>query len=881
MDLLRREMIGPALALCMGVAGAQAGEVTARRMTWAHYVPWLTPDNVSQDPDRWVNAPVYERGDDPFRDEISRAMAAGIDGFFMDIVCYEDSAAFWDLRPFLKAAEGTDFQVAICLDKKVSVEATVRHLVRMLGTYGDHPNYPKADGRYVVNAYTFLGHSPEEWREILDGCRAEGFPIYLVANTETFFEPYDDARLEPYTGIFDAIYYFSLTGLAGIPSEEENRRAADFCRRHGKRYMPCLHPGYFGAWMRGRNDCYQPFRGVDRLFDHLQSAMTFAGESPWLHVTTWNDHDETTLQPRRLTPADGLLLAAYANAYHGRPPAEAPEVVFAYHREELPGTLIRIEAQRLASAATGPIEVEGVLRGPDGNVAESLSPRRLAGDWNRCEWQIDSATLAGWSHLVPDVAVKWAGAVRRGKLQPIFLRTPWLEHPETIKTALRFRRDNVRADWSLSQTGNVLTAEVSFKSPVIVRRAILYRNDRPLGQFMREAPSSPRLAVCYASQNFTRLGVENGRLLSVVKCGETNGSPNFTWDAGKADSKMTPAWMRFSALIEAPPDAVVTLSGCNWKKTLSATPPELAQRRVLADAPVTLRLSPDCTLREMPALDRMEGRFTLSLYAREPYPADAYWISFECADGTVAETPVRQPYVGAPTETPIVVTATTRETSSGACGRPDRKEWLEQPMAPQDSVRDVTLAGGARRHAHWSFEGAGADTGGDRPILGIPDDMYVDGHDGRGLRFDGTRAVALPRQLWPTGAWRISAWLNPDPPDGKRRIIFGKNGWHDGVSLALDGEGRLAATFSSGDGYADEKRFEAMAHRPLEPGKWSLVELVCDARVLRIWVNGEDLASVDIPPVRRYGNLTVFLGAPEASAPSYCGLLDELDIGCL
>ena len=140
MDLLRREMIGPALALCMGVAGAQAGEVTARRMTWAHYVPWLTPDNVSQDPDRWVNAPVYERGDDPFRDEISRAMAAGIDGFFMDIVCYEDSAAFWDLRPFLKAAEGTDFQVAICLDKKVSVEATVRHLVRMLGTYGDHPN---------------------------------------------------------------------------------------------------------------------------------------------------------------------------------------------------------------------------------------------------------------------------------------------------------------------------------------------------------------------------------------------------------------------------------------------------------------------------------------------------------------------------------------------------------------------------------------------------------------------------------------------------------------------------------------------------------------------------------------------------------------------
>jgi hypothetical protein len=881
MDRLWKKTLWMVLALCAGVSGARAGDVTARRMTWAHYVPWLTPDNVSQDPDRWVNAPVHERGDDPFRDEIRRATAAGIDGFFMDIVCYEQSMAYWDLRPFLKAAEGTDFQFGICLDRKVAVETAVRQLVQMLGTYGDHPNYPKADGRYVVNAYTFLGRTPEEWRAVLDGCRDAGYPIYLVANTETFFEPYDDARLEPYADIVDTIYYFSLTGLGGISSEDENRRAAAFCRRHGKRYMPCLHPGYFGAWMRGRNDCYQPFRGIDRLFDHWQSAVTFAGESPWLHVTTWNDHDETTLQPRRLTPADGLLLSAYANAYHGRPPAAAPEVVFAYHREELPGTLIRIEAQRLASAATGPVEVEGVLRGPNGNVVAKLGAKRLSGDWDRCEWQIDSASLAGLPHLVPNVSVKWAGAVRRGTLQPILFRTPWLEHPETVKTALRFQRDNVRADWSLSQTGNVLTAEVSFKSPVIVRRAILYRNDRPLGQFTREAQAAPRLAVCYSSQNFTRLSVKDGRLLSVVKYGETNGAPNFAWDEQKADSKLTPGWMRFSALIEAPPDAVVTLSGNNWKKTVSATPPELAQRRMLSDAPVTLRLSPDCTLRDRPPLDCRGGRFSLSLYVREPYPADAYWIAFECEDGTVSETPIRQTYAGPPGKSPILATAVTLETHSDACGRPDRQEWLAPPNAPRDSVQEVVLAAGTRRHAHWSFEKSGIDSAGDRPIDGIPADMYAEGHDGCGLVFDGKRSIALPRQLWPTGAWRISAWLKPEAPDGERRIIFGKKGWHDGVSLALDGDGRLVATFSFGDGGAGEKRFQANAERPLEPGKWSLVELVCDARVLRIRVDGADLASVDIPPVRRYGNLTAFLGAPDASAPSYCGLLDELDIGCM
>ena len=89
-----------------------AADVSERKMVWAHYVPWFTPDNVSQMPDRYYDFPQHDAGADPFREEVRRAIALGVDGFFNDMVAHAGgTTAFWDLRPFLKAAEGTDFQL--------------------------------------------------------------------------------------------------------------------------------------------------------------------------------------------------------------------------------------------------------------------------------------------------------------------------------------------------------------------------------------------------------------------------------------------------------------------------------------------------------------------------------------------------------------------------------------------------------------------------------------------------------------------------------------------------------------------------------------------------------------------------------------------------
>ena len=159
-----------ALSVVAMVLTSVAADVSGRKMVWAHYVPWLTPDNASQMVERFYDFPQCEVGSDPFRAEVLRALDQGIDGFFNDMVAHEGGdTSFWDLRPFLKAAEGTPFQFGICLDAKIPVEQQVRELVKMLSTYGDHPNYPKWKDRYIISTYTYFAWSPEEWQEIRRG----------------------------------------------------------------------------------------------------------------------------------------------------------------------------------------------------------------------------------------------------------------------------------------------------------------------------------------------------------------------------------------------------------------------------------------------------------------------------------------------------------------------------------------------------------------------------------------------------------------------------------------------------------------------------------------------------------------------------------------
>ena len=106
-------------------------------------------------------------------------------------------------------------------------------------------------------------------------------------------------------------------------------------------------------------------------------------------------------------------------------------------------------------------------------------------------------------------------------------------------------------------------------------------------------------------------------------------------------------------------------------------------------------------------------------------------------------------------------------------------------------------------------------------------------------------------------------------------------GRHEGVTLALDGDGRPDATLSGGDAPANGFVFVARAQKPLRAGVWNHVEVLCDARTLRVLADGAEIARAALDPKRKYGNLTAYLGAAAAEEKTYRGLLDELDVGCL
>lgn len=873
-----------AILACLAGA-ASAADVGAHRMVWAHYVPWFTPNNVSLMPRKFFNFPVDEAAPDPFRNEIRRALDIGIDGFFADVFVHGDSTAYGDLRPYLRAAEGSGFQFAICLDGRAPAERLEGELARMLALYGDHPNYARAGGRYVVGTYAFVERGADEWRRIRTACEEAGYPLFLVANVERGLDkPVDEEFLQPFAGTFERAYFFAHTGYAGLSSIQEARNVQSFGERLGADFMPCLYPGYFGNWTAGINDYYQPFRGIDRIHETFMEAMGFHGKVPWLHVTSWNDHGETALMPCRLTPGTAQLLRAYADAWKGLPLPERADVVFAYHREELPGTWFRIEAMRLPSAETGPLTVGGCLADIDGNGVASLTPRVLGGDWARAEWIVPTDSLAASPCLVPQIVVN-GGRRGRFSLPPMFFRTPWLENPVTIRTTASQRRDILNS-LKVSWADNVLAAELTFKAPVDVRRAVLIRNDRPIGQFSSSAASdTPCLNVGWTCRHTGGVKVEGGRILAAVKSNEAENSEgaatHFFWDGSRCESTMTPPWKSFSAALSGAPGMLVTFT-TDGKDAARFTTGELLGLGQMSGPGGNLRLTPDLTLFDRPALMRSNGTFRTSIYTPAITVRDVFWVEFILADGTHCESRVVWP-MGTHScgeAIPVLATDTTIETASGATGRRDRAEWLTDGM-PENTGEIVLTAVSmpARHRLEYSFEDNGLELSEGRDIA-VPKELFGDGRNGRGLVFTGAadESVMLPRRVSIMGAGQISFWIKPAPADGVKRSVVGKSGWGEGVAISILPDGRIEAVWSAG--YLLIAARTAISAEPLPASTWTHVNVRLEPGSMHLVLNGKADALADLPVIRCYGNVTCSIGAADG-LPAFRGSLDELSIGAV
>ena len=123
-----------------------------KKMVWAHVVAWgffqESYDNAGDNPDRYNEATdrtllgklVQSRAGcwSNARAQINSARMYGIDGFCVDMV---DPKGYVDLERFYKAAEGTDFRIALAMDNYVHRPADfcIEHIGKFLKKFQCRP----------------------------------------------------------------------------------------------------------------------------------------------------------------------------------------------------------------------------------------------------------------------------------------------------------------------------------------------------------------------------------------------------------------------------------------------------------------------------------------------------------------------------------------------------------------------------------------------------------------------------------------------------------------------------------------------------------------------------------------------------------------------
>lgn len=809
--------------------------VLSRGMVWAHYVPWNGPTDVSAMPCFYYDHPCHDGGDASWRGEIERAKEAGIDGFFVDIGIYDSVPnRFCEDFKWLEAAAGTDFKVGICLDRNPPPQRCAEELVRLLTKFGNHPNYPRINGRYVVSTFALWRRTPEAWREILDFCSNAGFPVFLVGDVKKGTGPVTPEVLAHWNGVCDAMYMFAYVGQERITALDENLGVASFCRERGKLFMASLAPGYIGGWLKNGNDFYKPFCGVDKLVDEFSAIRASGGD--WLHFTTWNDHHETTMEATRLQPANPRLLRAFSDEFKCHEPSVAEaDVVFAYRREEVPGTLMRFEAMLLPSRQKGAATVSGRLRNAVGNVVAELEPKVLTNAWDRVEWLVRSVDLASSPHLTPEFALERPDGRRLvSRFPPVFFAIPWIENNTTIKASFADRCEETDGRLDVSYERGCIRTALDLRSGRPVRRAILYRNDRPLGQFA-QGGGRQSLAVAVLDSPPDRNLIFSGCSVAGRMSATTLGNREF-----------------FRLEFESP-DAPVSISVSG--KNVEFTAAELAQRRRLAAGEIVLQVVPACTVRDEAPLDVAEGHFELGFVDRPPQPGDAFWVRFEMEDGTASETPVAYPFGDLRERRRITLleTAINLDSKNGHQGRFGAREFLtpEGQMPISGCVpRECEVSPLMFRRGRWSLENSLDDDFGYRTAMERESK-------------EGGKTTVMPLQMWPMapGAVAFDIFVSESIDSGKCTVIR-LEGLREGFSANILADGHLEAVWSGGcKGPVWKQSAEHVevltGQRTLRDGQWHRVVLENDAKDIRIVIDGETDAECHAEPFRAYGRCTV------------------------
>ena len=299
------------------------------RQVWAHMVPQGLP--LSEDPNTHYGserplsfAPAGTPYPQLVQSQLDQARAAGLTG--MQILLLEGVNSGDDfVSDWMTAADPTwrdgarGFAVAAC------VQATTRSgadsLIREYAAAAEgRPSAARIDDALVVWVYDAPALSPDDWLACRRGLERDGIPVYIVAELRTAASQHDNtfdaAAVDPYAGLFEAVWLFDDHDFMILPD------VARWAREHDTAFAGGILPGYNRETTNGG---YVDARATE-LWRSQWQLQRDAGAG-WATAVTWNDVVErTAVQPTTdwgTTRAD--LTAHYAAQFRGEtPPTRDP-----------------------------------------------------------------------------------------------------------------------------------------------------------------------------------------------------------------------------------------------------------------------------------------------------------------------------------------------------------------------------------------------------------------------------------------------------------------------------------------------------------------------------------------------------------------------------
>lgn len=864
------------------------------QLVWCHYVAWFdlnqTPSAVSNYYDFPLAHPTGDQQKD-YHQEVDAAIRMGIDGFLVDLV--NGSGFVEQTMKLLDAARGTQFMVSVCLDGFDDPAPLLANKVAAFLKHADkHPNLARIGRKPLITTYAGDRGSDEYWKLFRQELLNAGYDIFLVIDPTTPMN---------YPNSLDMLYCFNA--LDKTPSAASTLyptlRKGAALTSSGK-WMAGIGPGYIGSWpLSGRNDYYSGFRGFDQFWHNFENAVK--EQASWIHLTTWNDLDETPLQPMNFQfHAYPELTRYWISRWKGtNTPAPKPRLYLAYQREQILGTVQRIELISLPTEARS-ITVRLELLDMAGKLLTNLKSRTFEGSAaNRMDWAIPTAAFAHTPIVEPVIHVQ-AGDLRYSRRLPLFtLRTGWIANKSSVRVPVHEMSEG-HAQLTLKKNApDIIQATIKLKSTDAVRSLTLYRNDRPIGSFGPNKTQGVRykLGFTYLQDTQLQVTVSGGNLLNAYYTLDSAAKPELMW----TPTTLSVLFGRYRFLAAE----LIDNTGAVIKTTVNNGSPQTVTIAGLKHGAIDLLATngqPACRIFiadvdsnsvTTPNLNLKEAILTGKWYVTKTLQGDLFNVRCETTDGRVFFSNTVAPFsANLPTQ-PTVLLQTAETLDGGAVGGGGHDAFLSNPpfLTPQTTQGKVHPA--MVQQMRWTFDAADpwADSAGWNPLhpgSGVNSSYYVadtarvpavisrQGTKGNCVEFDGKDdIVEIPIRQFPIGAFTVSMDIFPATA-GKAQTIIGHVGWQSCPILRILPDGRLQA------GREMSKPIDSAKHNivetsyaPIPVDAWSHVKVTFNEKTVRLYVNDQLTGTSFGILGRDYGNLRIYLGG-DGEGHMFKGKLDNV-----